>query len=291
MPTWTTDVDWYEQRILAHTGLYDQVAKTLRQFGVSRLLEIGGGIASLADIVDRYTGVETNASIAQHVLAEKTNATMITGNWLTIDADKWIGAFDGIVALGVVEHCKGYEAFIDKCLSLKPTVVLISFFHGLSNNPDDKIKRYRSKNVVGNFYNNTYSLEKFRAFLTERSQNHIVRSYRVFNLTDKKGNVDSLVAIRPVVPRRSVKQQLERGAQFAKVLSDTILNHNGKLASQETIDARLAICAKCPWFRPDLNRCAICGCRVRVDQGFRKNLANKLAHPSSACPKGKWPAV
>lgn len=44
-------------------------------------------------------------------------------------------------------------------------------------------------------------------------------------------------------------------------------------------EARLAICRRCPSYRPSDERCAICGCFLNA----------KATRPHEHCPLGKWP--
>lgn len=87
-----------------------------------------------------------------------------------------------------------------------------------------------------------------------------------------------------------IRENAARGIQFFSVLADTLVRQGGELASEDVIAQRLAICQGCQKFRPDTNRCGVCGCRVRstATRELVLNLGNKLAHKASTCPLNKW---
>ena len=291
MPTWTAPATWYDDRVDDHEALFSMCEHWLKRFKVSSMLEIGGGLCTLQDHVDSYTCVELNPTIAKEVKAKRPDAKIVVGDWQTLDVRKWEGAFDCITALAVVEHCQHYDEFLLKCFSLKPKLILISFYHGLREGPD-RIRRMRSGAVDTVVNDNHYSEHNLRLFLEKHKT--LIRLYQLFPLERKCGKTETLLAIRPHSEKTIVCQAKEKAsllATFMKVVTDTIVKHKGKLVSKAVIDERLAICKECPYFRPGKNRCSVCGCGVTIDKGFRRNLANKLAHPSSVCPKKKWRAV
>ena len=97
---------------------------------------------------------------------------------------------------------------------------------------------------------------------------------------------------RPKSVTERMQVNAKRGIEFLKVLTDTVLTQKGEWASPEVIEHRVATCQACPLFRPEQNKCGVCGCAVRnLDKGFKTNLMNKVAHKASACPKRKWHAV
>ncbi len=59
----------------------------------------------------------------------------------------------------------------------------------------------------------------------------------------------------------------------------------GKPCSQEQIDARLAICQGCEFYKN--NSCLKCGCALSRD----RNYMNKLYWADKSCPIGKWGPV
>jgi hypothetical protein len=291
MPTWTTPATWYHEKHDDHEELYALAAKWIKRFKVSSMLEIGGGLGFLSEEVDSYTCIELNPTIAEKTRELRPDVRVIVGDWLELDVSKWEKAFDCITALAVVEHCAHYEEFILKCLSLKPGLILISFYKGLSKGKD-KIRRVRSGAVDGKVHDNLYGEYALRLFLEQ--QKKVIRIYQLFTVTRKCGKTETLLAIRPRSDQTvadKAKEKAKLVGNFIKVVTDTVVKHKGKLVSRAVIDERLAICQECPFFRPVKNRCAVCGCGVRIDKGFRLNLANKLAHPSSVCPKRKWKAV
>lgn len=59
----------------------------------------------------------------------------------------------------------------------------------------------------------------------------------------------------------------------------------GKKCTQEQIDARLAICNGCEFYKN--NSCLKCGCSLSRE----KNYMNKLYWADKSCPIGKWGPV
>lgn len=57
----------------------------------------------------------------------------------------------------------------------------------------------------------------------------------------------------------------------------------GREVTEDQYQARLLICAACPWFHAPTNACRheSCGCRLQL----------KARWQSEDCPLGKWPAV
>lgn len=62
------------------------------------------------------------------------------------------------------------------------------------------------------------------------------------------------------------------------VSSTTILRKNS--VSDDTAQARTAICKACPRYRPNTDVCGVCGCGAVVAQRARSILGK--------CPEGKW---
>jgi uncharacterized paraquat-inducible protein A len=57
-----------------------------------------------------------------------------------------------------------------------------------------------------------------------------------------------------------------------------LFNPNQPRSEQEEIEARLAICQTCKYFKPHQRRCQKCGCFM--------DLKTRLHNAS--CPMGKW---
>lgn len=86
-------------------------------------------------------------------------------------------------------------------------------------------------------------------------------------------------------PGASGPSRLRRAANFAKAAAKHELRGRPK-ADQATIDARLAICHACPFYRPGQEACGHkqCGCGVSSKQKY----LNKLAWADQQCPDGRW---
>jgi hypothetical protein len=56
------------------------------------------------------------------------------------------------------------------------------------------------------------------------------------------------------------------------------LEGKGLVADSDVSNKRIAICAKCPQFIKDQNRCSLCGCFLKA----------KVKMISESCPIGKW---
>jgi hypothetical protein len=50
------------------------------------------------------------------------------------------------------------------------------------------------------------------------------------------------------------------------------------VATDETRDARLALCGQCPHFRHSDKRCSLCGCYTAIKAQWR----------GEKCPDGRW---
>lgn len=75
---------------------------------------------------------------------------------------------------------------------------------------------------------------------------------------------------------------LPSAAEMAKNLASAAVSAARdwfRLAPVELVDARLAVCRSCEWFRPRDRRCAKCGCGTSAKASLR----------SSRCPLGRWP--
>jgi hypothetical protein len=96
--------------------------------------------------------------------------------------------------------------------------------------------------------------------------------------------------------RRAAAAQQPAPRLFKRLANFTLaaIRHLGAgspTCDQATIDARLAICRECEWYRPDaenpeLGTCAHadCGCAL----GREEKFLNKLAWADEACPLGRW---
>lgn len=89
-----------------------------------------------------------------------------------------------------------------------------------------------------------------------------------------------------------MKYPIARVAEFFRVVTATA--KNGTWATDHTVRERFAICIRC--VHMELNddntegKCGMCKCQIRDEKAktFRTRLTNKLAHPSSRCPRGWW---
>jgi hypothetical protein len=110
--------------------------------------------------------------------------------------------------------------------------------------------------------------------------------------------VRSFSAVHPDVDITSLRKVKKlpslpvRGKNLAIATKNHVAAGRPK-ASQEDIDARLAICLGCPSFVPSEGKggkagsCAECGCPVRSAAGHY----HKLAWAEQKCPIGKWGPV
>lgn len=57
-----------------------------------------------------------------------------------------------------------------------------------------------------------------------------------------------------------------------------MLNPNEPRSMEEQVEARLAICRECPYFRASTEQCKKCGCFMKLKTKLER------AH----CPIGKW---
>lgn len=91
-------------------------------------------------------------------------------------------------------------------------------------------------------------------------------------------------ATRPSpIEDRSQPSFLRRAANFAAAIAKHVAAGCPR-ASQETIDARFAVCKSCPYFSGDRCQHVSCGCNVKATREF----LNKLAWEDQKCPVGKW---
>lgn len=75
---------------------------------------------------------------------------------------------------------------------------------------------------------------------------------------------------------------LPSAAEMAKNLASAAVSAARdwfRLAPVELVDARLAVCRSCEWFRASDRRCGKCGCGTSAKASLR----------SSKCPVGLWP--
>jgi hypothetical protein len=259
----------------AHADVIEAISRQCDKYAVTRLLQLGGQDL-LRQTSERYRHKATRRAVL---------------NFIENDADDLVEAFDAVLVIDVAERIEAFEPIVLKCLSLKPKIVMVVFSNGLV--PRGACHRKLRDVKPGEWrFDNRYALRDVQRFAMSHSQ--IILDYDVISATKQTLRTEHLVVFRvrgPAMMKR-LQNNVKRGVSFLKVITDTVITQRGEWASEEVIKQRVAICTDCRFFKPQENKCSVCGCGVRgLDKEFKTNLMNKLAHKSSACPKKKWHPV
>ena len=160
---------FYRPMIRRHQALWDRVVALLKEREITSVLEIGCGMAHIAEHVPRYCGLDMGE--APIALARKRNAghinhesnEFIVGDWMTMDPAPFAGRFDCVVACGVIEHVPHWRPFLEKALAVGPRLVLVSFFMSM----DATHERIRKVEAEGQlpYFTNRYPRADVDAFL------------------------------------------------------------------------------------------------------------------------------
>lgn len=160
--------EWdYKPMADRHAALWRFMPKWIRAFGIRSLLEVGGADGRLTEYVDRHTIVDVAPRLwPGRILRYDERRQHVREDWLGTMIQPFIGRYDAFVSLAVVEHCDGFERFLDRALACEPKYVCISFFNGLTKGSE---QRHIVKSRSGHLYHhNHYSLKSVKDFLVER---------------------------------------------------------------------------------------------------------------------------
>jgi hypothetical protein len=83
----------------------------------------------------------------------------------------------------------------------------------------------------------------------------------------------------------SILEKIEQDSTTKTSPSNSNIENENNICSQEQIEQRLSICKECEYYKND--SCLLCGCVVVRDSNYQ----NKLAHKDQKCPADKWGVV
>lgn len=98
------------------------------------------------------------------------------------------------------------------------------------------------------------------------------------NKTENKSIYHQIWNNHPTIARPVVQVNTDKA-------STKEINNNRPKCTQEQIDARLAVCHSCEFYKD--NTCMKCGCALSRE----KNYMNKLFFADQKCPIDKWQAL
>ncbi len=144
----------YKPMVRNHTLIWDYVKDFIEEKKIGSILEIGAGaISPIKDIVSDYQAIDVNI-----------NTPAIHDDFTTMDTSPFVGKYDLVAGLGVIEHCDGYENFINQVIKCKPKYAIISFFNDL--NREENIFAMCTRDPLGEFHWNRYSYSKLASYLS-----------------------------------------------------------------------------------------------------------------------------
>lgn len=144
----------YKPMVRNHTLVWSYVKEFIKEKEIKSILEIGAGaISPIKDIVPEYQAVDVNI-----------NTPAIHEDFTTMDITPFIGKYDLVAGLGVIEHCDGYENFINQAVKCKPKYAIISFFNDLYRPKD--IPMMCKRDPLGEFHWNRYSYIGLTSYLS-----------------------------------------------------------------------------------------------------------------------------
>lgn len=137
-----------------HKELYAFVKRFVEEKEIKSVLEVGGGENPMSCLSDNYLNIDVNTSLPN----------TLCGDFVEMDLTFLAGKFDLVLALSVIEHCEGYEMFLEQVKKVNPKYAIISFFNKLSREENFLIKKNR---YGGNIWVNKYSQQKLEEFLKQ----------------------------------------------------------------------------------------------------------------------------
>ena len=156
---WKDDLGWYKERVRNKPGKWKFFREFVLNDGIKHILEIGGGDGYVSEFCGgRYVCIDVNDDIIEVGKKLYPKAEFISGDWLKMSPEPFVGQFDLVLAGAVVEHLPHYKDFVLKCLDVEPRFVMVTFFHKLHNKPRDRIVWKRRSRTPGvKYYSNYYS--------------------------------------------------------------------------------------------------------------------------------------
>ena len=176
-PWLSTEVFWerMKRRHLAMWKFIEAFIK-LNDTGKMRVIEVGGAAGDVSRwIKGRYVCIDRSPKMVALGQTRYPDARFILDDFTKMDTRQFQPQNYGLVlAAGVIEHCPGYEVFIQRALDTDAPVIVITFFRGLLWR-ENRIQKVVSPDAV--FYENRYSGIQLTEFLDEMGL-----KYRLFTI-------------------------------------------------------------------------------------------------------------
>lgn len=93
------------------------------------------------------------------------------------------------------------------------------------------------------------------------------------------------IAMQQVLDKGNITEETFNTQNMVLEHQKRMAEHENNMCSKEQIDARMAVCQKCEYFKE--NSCLLCGCNVVRERNYNNKLAKKDQH----CPIFKWKAI
>ncbi len=153
------DVKFYRERAKGREATFQFVAKVLRQRGCRTILDVGGGIG----VLNPYLGHRV-----RHVVLEPSRRVRVYGriefprcHWITGTIEDVGNIYDGVVAISLLEHLPGYEAFLLEAWERTRRVLILTLHNGFSGPEEFKLQRPG----VRGYYENTYEYPRMAKWI------------------------------------------------------------------------------------------------------------------------------
>ncbi len=132
----------YDAMIARHKPFWLFMRDFINEFGIKRLVDVGGGIGFPSVFVNKndYLLIDYNKRMVKRAKMQRRKA--IFGEFVKTDTSKYTGKYDLILMAAVVEHCDGYVEMIKKAIEMKPKFIVVSFFMGLKRKTDRVCRRF-----------------------------------------------------------------------------------------------------------------------------------------------------
>ena len=157
-----------------HPDVWHYLDRFIAARKIKSILEVGCGLVSpVCNMVDEYQAVDVNIS---------TDA--IHEDFTTMDVTQFEGKYDLLFSSAVIEHCNGYEKFIEQVVKVKPKYAIITFFNGLHWEENLFMECIKEEETLGKFWWNRYCEKSLKDFLSKLGLNYDLTNYKAFHKRD-----------------------------------------------------------------------------------------------------------
>ncbi len=170
---WQRD-EWYWTKMKKrHAGMWRflEAFVKMNNEGYISIFEVGGGAGDVSQWTKgAYTGIERSSTMVELGRSKYPDGEFVLDDFVHMDsrqyADKRYALF---FSASTIEHCPGYQSFIQRALDVNTALIIITFFRGLLW-PEDRFCKVITPDGI--YYENHYSGRGLAQYLNDEGLNY-----------------------------------------------------------------------------------------------------------------------